>query len=113
VSSLAMDYLPMHAWPAHNAALPHLECQCCLLQKKTAVACGVCHGHKKVRCDICSGKWVQHEPAGNSSQPFFSMTAHSLPCWGTTIAVHAMVTIIDVRMHGLPECAAHMIPLPH
>jgi hypothetical protein len=25
------------------------------IQKKTAVACGVCHGNKRVQCDICGG----------------------------------------------------------
>jgi hypothetical protein len=54
-------------WPSHfgcrgfdafsMAAGPQDVCRLyCVLQKKTAVACGVCHGHKKVRCDICSGE---------------------------------------------------------
>lgn len=32
-------------------------------KKKTAVACGSCHGNKKVRCDICSGeKVIRYHP---------------------------------------------------
>lgn len=57
VFTCGVKFVPVLLAPAavcasdHSAVLTGVP-----LQKKTAVPCGVCHGNKKVRCDICSGE---------------------------------------------------------
>eukprot|EP00878_Enallax_costatus_P026479 GHUV01028417.1.p2 GENE.GHUV01028417.1~~GHUV01028417.1.p2 ORF type:complete len:105 (+),score=19.23 GHUV01028417.1:330-644(+) len=45
-------------WSCSSLLQHHLS-----LQKKTAVTCYVCDGHKKVTCDVCGGeKAIRYHP---------------------------------------------------
>lgn len=53
-------------------------------QKKTAVACCVCSGDKKVLCDVCGGEWpvlLLYAPTvRHTSQGIVLPCLRALPC---------------------------------